>query len=174
MHSHRRFSCHALCKVVIKIAREENMPPYIIFSDNTLIDMAARTPITKQEMLNVYGVGENKYLKYGERFIDVVNECIKLYPELIEGKITGEPIEEKKVKNRKNAGKCEFSLLVEEAEKYQYTGYRLISEIRDEMNRICERDNVKRLPVTRLTEIVMKEGLIAVEEADGRFVKVLT
>lgn len=158
----------------LKIAREENMPPYIIFSDNTLIDMAARAPITKQEMLNVYGVGENKYLKYGERFIDVVNECIKLYPELIEGKITGELIEEKKVKNRKNAGKCEFSLLVEEAEKYQYTGYRLISEIRDEMNRICERDNVKRLPVTRLTEIVMKEGLIAVEEADGRFVKVLT
>lgn len=58
----------------LKIAREENMPPYIIFSDKTLIDMCVKHPMNKEEMLNVSGVGENKYERYGERFIDAINE----------------------------------------------------------------------------------------------------
>ena len=58
----------------LKIAREEGMPPYIIFSDKTLIDMAAKMPHTKEEMLNVSGVGENKYAKYGKRFLDVLSQ----------------------------------------------------------------------------------------------------
>lgn len=56
------------------IAREENMPPYIIFADKTLVDMCVRTPLDKKEMLQVMGVGENKYARYGERFIDVIRE----------------------------------------------------------------------------------------------------
>lgn len=54
------------------IAREEGMPPYIVFSDKTLIDMCSKTPVTRVEMLRVNGVGENKYNKYGERFIAVI------------------------------------------------------------------------------------------------------
>ena len=56
----------------LQIAREENMPPYIIFSDKTLIDMAVKMPRSKSEMLEVSGVGENKYGKYGERFLRVI------------------------------------------------------------------------------------------------------
>lgn len=67
----------------LEIAREENMPPYIIFSDKTLIDMCVKLPATKPEMLNVSGVGENKYAKYGERFLAVIVECAGKYPELI-------------------------------------------------------------------------------------------
>lgn len=67
----------------LAIAREENMPPYIIFSDKTLIDMCVKLPATKPEMLNVSGVGENKYAKYGERFLAVIAECAGKYPELI-------------------------------------------------------------------------------------------
>lgn len=58
----------------LQIAREENMPPYIIFSDKTLIDMAVKMPRSKSEMLEVSGVGENKYGKYGERFLRVIEE----------------------------------------------------------------------------------------------------
>lgn len=58
----------------LQIAREENMPPYIIFSDKTLIDMAVKMPRSKREMLEVSGVGENKYGKYGERFLRVIEE----------------------------------------------------------------------------------------------------
>ena len=61
----------------LEIAREEKMPPYIVFNDKTLIDMCAKMPITKSDMLNVSGVGENKYGKYGERFIDVIKEHAK-------------------------------------------------------------------------------------------------
>ena len=68
----------------LEIAREESMPPYIIFSDKTLIDMAVKVPASKREMLNVSGVGENKYMKYGERFLSKIEECTKEYPELIQ------------------------------------------------------------------------------------------
>ena len=66
-----------LKKLRLEIAREEKVPPYIIFNDKTLIDMAVKMPVTKAGMLNVSGVGEFKYEKYGEKFINVINECIK-------------------------------------------------------------------------------------------------
>lgn len=56
----------------LEIAREEHLPPYIVFSDKTLVDMCAKMPGTKEEMLNVMGVGEVKYQKYGERFLEVL------------------------------------------------------------------------------------------------------
>lgn len=63
-----------LKKLRLEIAREESMPPYIIFSDKTLIDMAAKKPSSKPEMLDVSGVGENKFAKYGERFLEAIEE----------------------------------------------------------------------------------------------------
>ena len=61
----------------LEIARTEKIPPYIVFNDKTLIDMCAKMPTTKSEMLDVSGVGENKYGKYGERFIAVIKEYVK-------------------------------------------------------------------------------------------------
>ncbi len=57
-----------------EIAREENMPPYIIFSDKTLVDMCVKVPLDRGEMLMVSGVGTNKYERYGERFLHVIEE----------------------------------------------------------------------------------------------------
>ena len=61
----------------LEIARAEKIPPYIVFNDKTLMDMCAKMPTTKFDMLNVSGVGENKYGKYGERFIAVIKEYVK-------------------------------------------------------------------------------------------------
>lgn len=61
----------------LEIARAEKIPPYIVFNDKTLIDMCAKMPTTKSDMQNVSGVGENKYGKYGERFIAVIKEYLK-------------------------------------------------------------------------------------------------
>ena len=61
----------------LEIARAEKIPPYIVFNDKTLIDMCVKMPTTKSEMLDVSGVGENKYGKYGERFIAVIKEYVK-------------------------------------------------------------------------------------------------
>jgi len=59
----------------LEIAREESKPPYIVFSDKTLIDMCVRVPRNKSEMLNVSGVGAVKFDKYGQRFLDAIKEC---------------------------------------------------------------------------------------------------
>ncbi len=65
------------------IAKEEAMPPYIVFSDKTLIDMCAKVPRNKQEMLAVSGVAETKYKKYGERFIGAVMEFVSQNPDAV-------------------------------------------------------------------------------------------
>lgn len=61
-----------LRKLRMEIAREEKVPPYIVFSDKTLVHMALLKPQSKEEMLRVSGVGEFKYKKYGERFVECV------------------------------------------------------------------------------------------------------
>lgn len=57
-----------------EIAKEEKVPPYIVFSDKTLVHMCAVKPKTKTEMLTVSGVGEFKYDKYGERFMQCMEQ----------------------------------------------------------------------------------------------------
>lgn len=162
----------------LKIAKEESMPPYIIFSDKTLIDMAVKVPTTQHEMLKVSGVGEYKYAKYGERFIAVIEECAEAYPELIHNKTESGQSEENKTrtikKKKKKARKQEFFLLKEEADTFKYTDLYSISDIRDEMNRICKQDYVKKISSTRLTEFLVSEGLITEKEQEGRFYKAPT
>ena len=67
----------------LTIAREEALPPYIIFNDKTLIDMCVKTPKTRQEMLDVSGVGSNKLLKYGQRFMDEIAAFMKDDPDAV-------------------------------------------------------------------------------------------
>lgn len=57
-----------------QIAREENIPPYIIFTDKTLVDMCVKLPFSRADMMKVSGVGENKYARYGERFLSAIEE----------------------------------------------------------------------------------------------------
>ena len=56
----------------LKIAKEEKVPPYIVFSDKTLIHMSVQKPKNREEMLLVSGVGTFKYDKYGERFLEIL------------------------------------------------------------------------------------------------------
>lgn len=58
----------------LEIAREEKVPPYLVFSDKTLVHMCAVKPENKNAMLEVSGVGAFKYEKYGERFLKAVQE----------------------------------------------------------------------------------------------------
>ena len=52
-----------------EIAKENKVPPYIVFSDKSINEMARKLPINDQEFLDISGVGEQKLEKYGERFI---------------------------------------------------------------------------------------------------------
>ena len=60
-----------------KIAREKGVPPYIVFSDATLEEMAARRPITDSDMKDISGVGERKLHLYGNMFMDAILAYIR-------------------------------------------------------------------------------------------------
>lgn len=55
-----------------KIARQEQVPPYVVFPDKALADMAARRPTDLGELAEVHGVGPAKLAKYGGRFLEVL------------------------------------------------------------------------------------------------------
>jgi ATP-dependent DNA helicase RecQ len=59
-----------------EIAAEEGVPPFVIFSDQTLRDMAAKLPQTTEEMLGVKGVGQQKQERYGKRFIAIIDRYV--------------------------------------------------------------------------------------------------
>ncbi len=67
----------ALRSLRMKIASEEGVPPYVVFSNATLEDMAVKMPRSRQEFLSVSGVGEKKADKYAERFLAVVAQFDK-------------------------------------------------------------------------------------------------
>ena len=53
----------------LELAKERTVPAYVIFSDATLLDMIAKRPTTRKEMLEVNGVGPGKFEKYGDIFL---------------------------------------------------------------------------------------------------------
>lgn len=55
-----------------KIADEQSVPPFVIFSDATLSDMAQKRPINRSQMMAVSGVGEQKFRQYGDEFINEI------------------------------------------------------------------------------------------------------
>ena len=55
-----------------KISQEKGLPPYVIFHDIALKEMAAYLPVNKESFLEIKGVGEKKYENYGEGFIDII------------------------------------------------------------------------------------------------------
>lgn len=64
----------ALRSLRTKIARIQSVPPYVVFTDKTLREMCARIPKTRDEMLDISGVGEAKFKKYGKEFLKVIEE----------------------------------------------------------------------------------------------------
>ena len=61
-----------LKKVRMTFARTENVPPYVVFSDATLVEMATYLPLNEDEMRRISGVGDLKLQKYGADFTEVV------------------------------------------------------------------------------------------------------
>ncbi|MFW6104107.1 MAG: RecQ family ATP-dependent DNA helicase, partial [Bacteroidota bacterium] len=60
-----------------KVAKENGLPPFIIFQDFSLEDMAIQYPITMDEMKNIAGVGTGKAQKYGDPFINLIKDYVE-------------------------------------------------------------------------------------------------
>lgn len=58
-------------------AKEEHVPPFVVFSDATLEDMVRRFPTTEKEMAKVHGIGAFKLKKYGKRFLSLLRDYEK-------------------------------------------------------------------------------------------------
>lgn len=65
---------NTLKKLRKQLAAENNIPPYMIFSDATLKEMTLQMPVSEAAMYNVKGVGEVKFARYGQQFINAILE----------------------------------------------------------------------------------------------------
>ena len=60
-----------------KIAKEKNLPPFVIFQDPSLEDMAIQYPVTLEEMQNITGVGQGKAQRYGKEFVELIKKYVE-------------------------------------------------------------------------------------------------
>ncbi len=76
-----------------KVAKKLTVPPFVVFQDPSLEDMALKYPVSLEEMANVHGVGEGKAKKYGREFVDLIKNYVAendiLRPEDLVVKSTG-------------------------------------------------------------------------------------
>lgn len=56
----------------MELAREQSVPPYVIFPDTTLIALATERPMDEDEMLGISGIGQSKLERYGDAFLEVI------------------------------------------------------------------------------------------------------
>ncbi|EEL81750.1 ATP-dependent DNA helicase RecQ [Bacillus cereus AH1271] len=96
-----------------EIAQEEGVPPFVIFSDQTLKDMCAKMPQSESELLTVKGIGEHKLVKYGSHFLQAVQHFIEEnpnYAETVKTEVVTEP---------KKSGKASANSHLETYEMYK-------------------------------------------------------
>lgn len=60
-----------------EVARDEDLPPYVVFSEVSLEDMATRYPITIEELTNITGVGQGKAEKFGAPFLEAIQDYVE-------------------------------------------------------------------------------------------------
>nr|WP_314556870.1 DNA helicase RecQ [uncultured Capnocytophaga sp.] len=60
-----------------KVAKQKGVPPFVVFQDPSLEDMALKYPITIQELTNVHGIGEGKAKKFGAEFIKLIGRYVE-------------------------------------------------------------------------------------------------
>ncbi|MCF6401911.1 DNA helicase RecQ [Chitinophaga filiformis] len=60
-----------------KVAKEKNLPPFVIFLETSLEDMATQYPTTIQELEKIQGVSKGKAIRYGKQFVDVISKYVE-------------------------------------------------------------------------------------------------
>jgi len=163
-----------------EIARQEGIPPYLVFSDKTLVDMCIRQPFTREEMLMVSGVGENKFVKYGERFLEEIRQYTggnreKFYfgtIEEVEQLRGGAGSRERKEK--KKVPKTDFFLSRAQAEQFPYKEKYLAPELAEQLNELREGEQIKKTSGAEIFRRVQELGLAGERYENGRREKYVT
>lgn len=155
-----------LRQVRTEIARAEGMPPYIIFSDKSLTDMCIKLPFNRSEMLNVAGVGENKFERFGEQFLAAIKEFTgekkeTLFYEQMEDKGKSKAEEGKKVQAAAaRRGKEEFYLTGEMKADLDISDSVTLSRFVEKLNDMRDETSMKRLAAVHVTARLKEEGFL--------------
>lgn len=60
-----------------KVAKKHDLPPFVVFQDPSIQDMALKYPISIEELSNIHGVGEGKAKKFGDEFVDAISSYVE-------------------------------------------------------------------------------------------------
>ncbi|MDD6353964.1 MAG: ATP-dependent DNA helicase [Lachnospiraceae bacterium] len=161
------------------LAAEKSVPPYIICSDKTLKDMCAKLPRDKEQLADVYGMGEQKIQNYGEAFVTAVNAFVAENPNP-SGSTTGErpqtvlSDEEAAETGSTRKNKLPFYIEPQRLDEVELTDKCMLTELTNKINELCPADKEhKKLAASFINELLIAEGYLEeVTEGENKIKRV--
>ena len=168
-----------LRSVRTELAAEKSVPPYIICSDKTLKDMCAKLPRDKEQLADVYGMGEQKIQNYGEAFVTAVNAFVAENPNP-SGSTTGErpqtvlSDEEAAETGSTRKKKLPFYIEPQKLDDVELTDKCMLTELTNKINELCPADKEhKKLAASFINELLIAEGYLEeVTEGENKIKRV--
>ena len=155
-----------LRSVRTELAAEKSVPPYIICSDKTLKDICAKLPRDKEQLADVYGMGEQKIQNYGEAFVTAVNSFVADNPNP-SGSTTGErpqtvlSDEEAAETGSTRKKKLPFYIEPQRLDEVELTDKCRLTELTNKINELCPADKEhKKLAASFINELLIAEGYL--------------
>ena len=169
-----------LRSVRTELAAEKSVPPYIICSDKTLKDMCAKLPRDKEQLADVYGMGEQKIQNYGEAFVTAVNAFVAENPNP-SGSTTGErpqtvlSDEEAAETGSTRKKKLPFYIEPQRLDEVELTDKCRLTELTNKINELCPADKEhKKLAASFINELLIAEGYLEEVTEGGNKIKRVT
>lgn len=168
-----------LRSVRTELAAEKSVPPYIICSDKTLKDMCAKLPRDKEQLADVYGMGEQKIQNYGESFVTAVNSFVADNPNP-SGSTSGErpqtvlSDEEAAETGSTRKKKLPFYIEPQRLDEVELTDKCRLTELTNKINELCPADKEhKKLAASFINELLISEGYLEeVTEGENKIKRV--
>ena len=169
-----------LRSVRTELAAEKSVPPYIICSDKTLKDICAKLPRDKEQLADVYGMGEQKIQNYGEAFVTAVNSFVADSPNP-SGSTTGErpqtvlSDEEAAETGSTRKKKLPFYIEPQRLDEVELTDKCRLTELTNKINELCPADKEhKKLAASFINELLIAEDYLEEVTEDGNKIKRVT
>ena len=168
-----------LRSVRTELAAEKSVPPYIICSDKTLKDMCAKLPRDKEQLADVYGMGEQKIQNYGEAFVTAVNAFVAENPnhsgstadERLQTVLSDAEAAETGSTRKK---KLPFYIEPQKLDDVELTDKCMLTELTNKINELCPADKEhKKLAASFINELLIAEGYLEeVTEGENKIKRV--
>lgn len=169
-----------LRSVRTELAAEKSVPPYIICSDKTLKDICAKLPRDKEQLADVYGMGEQKIQNYGEAFVTAVNSFVADNPNP-SGSTSGErpqtvlSDEEAAETGSTRKKKLPFYIEPQRLDEVELTDKCRLTELTNKINELCPADKEhKKLAASFINELLIAEGYLEEVTEDENKIKRVT